>query len=203
MESSSCSGDVKDSGSLPPWEKEDIARVPHLASSSPKLSCAEREALPILWAARSNTVSGHRTGVNARTLGGTISPTPSGYDHSSDTQVSDRLPTRAAQSPSTSQDGRSPGTSQDGESWSPTNTSASDSPPTRHEISPMAGTMSSRDVNARTKSRPANGAGGSRHSRSNSTRLQRWKSSVKEMFVHHPVEVGELERIRKRHWTED
>ena len=194
MQSSPNSVLSEDRATLPPWEKEDIAQVPHLASSSPKLSCAEREALPILWAARSNTVSGNRPSANAHARSAASSPSCPAYD-AVRPQTSDRPFHRVAQSPASPQDN---------ESWYSTPTPASDSPPAKHEISPMAGTMSSRDTHVKSTTRKTNGGGmDSRHRRSNSTRLQRWGSVVKHMFIHHAAQDGELERIETRHWTDE
>ena len=196
-----------------------------MGSSSPQLSDAEREALPSLWATRSGTVRRPRVGTTSR------NPTRRDHDHavSSDQNSNSRsvkTPLTAPQPPAPYetpvyiQQGpksepnppkfvvRTPPTihalptppDSDG-SWCATSASGSISPQSKQPTSALPGTMTSRSTEGRTRSRNKTGHSG-RPSRKLS-RMQRWRSVVKEMFTHEPVDESQFEHITDCHWTDE
>ena len=204
---------------VPPWEKEDIAQVPYMDSSSPSLSDAEREALPALWAARTNTAAPARPRADTESKSATSTnygslpfseerrnpwglttpltapPPPRPYE----TPV--YIPPGTKSAPNPPSFAKPPPTPPDSESWSYTTGSTSGSPQSKQGTTALPGTMSSRNTQAKAhQPRPSVTRS---ETRKRQTRLQRWKSAFKEIFTHHSVDESQFERIQERHWTDD
>ena len=207
------------STSLPPWEKENIAQVPYMDSTSPSLSSTEREALPELWAAHTNITSQPRPKVdrdarstNNSTYRSVAYPHERGNPWGVITPVTAPPPPRPYETPIYIPPGpktapnppafvRAPPTPPDSESSSSKSESMAGSPETKTGMAVLPGTMSSRKATDRVQhGRPT---AFYEDVRRQPTRLQRWKSAFKDVFTNRSVDESQFERITERHWTDE
>lgn len=193
-----------------------MAQVPYMDSTSESLSSAEREALPSLWAARSNIVTHPKVGMDTshRNAAHTspraseecshawgvktplTAPPPPVYE----TPI--YIPPGPKSEPCPPSFVKAPPTPPDSESWSCTTTSTFGSPQLKQSPGTLPGTMSSGHAQSHTPTRTSNGPSG-RDARRRLSRMQRWKSAFKDMLTHRPVDDSNFEHIEARHWTDE
>ena len=209
-----------DYDSIPPWEKGHIAQVPYLDASSPSLSNAEREALPSLWAASTNTTTTPphpRLDTNTKTTSRTVHRSVASSDNQSNSwgvktpltappppvpyETPVYIPPGPKSEPHPPTFVKAPPTPPDSESWSYKTDSTTGSPKSNKEIEVLPGTMSAR--NTEPRAHRTRTASSTRQSRKRATRMQRWRSAFKDLFTHHLVDETDFERIEDRHWTEE
>jgi len=202
----------------PPWERPNLAQVPRLGGSEPCLSEAERSALPSLWAARSNAATRtntQRSGgsqycntpppedsshQHTGSLTGTIHTSPQPYEVSFGTPPASRSQT----SPPTNYSKELPATPPDSLSEAPcTLPGHTGSSTSKQAVKALPGTMSARNTRARTPSRARMRSSGSDRRGKGPTKMNRWKSAVREFFTKDAVDGAQFEKIEQRHWADD
>ena len=212
-------GDYHDnSTNLPPWETAQAAQVPYMDGTSPALSNAEREALPSLWATRTNgtNITHHMDNPSTRYARGRKQTSFDSSGHGNPWGVKTPLtappppepyhtPIYIPPAPKSEPHPpafvmRAPPTPPD--SVSTTTASTFDSPPSQHAVAALPGTMAARNTQTRTPTR-SRALPSVTESRKKRSRIRRWRLAFKEMFTYHPVDDSQFERIEDRHWTEE
>lgn len=206
---------------LPSWEKDHVAVVRYMESSSPELSSTEREDR------ESNTIGNDAIKVQyARKYAKFLQPpedaiTPIQVDtpltappllSASKAPVYVPPAPKTTQSPPNFVKARSPPhplpPPPDKSSLPSTAaTSASGSPQSDKAVTALPGTMSSRNARERSRAGERSGTrartGSKRAAQRKPTLVRRWKSIFKDIFTYHPVDESQFERIEDRHWTDD
>jgi len=216
------SEDHKALGHVPPWERPNLAQVPHVGGSAPCLSDAEKSALPSLWATRSNTPRGPAVRTPTQRSDGsqfrsTPPPEDSSYRHNAsmfktvhmspqpyETPASTPPAPRMQPSPPTYHSKELPATPPDSSSEASYTVATQSIPPrAEHVTHALPGTMSARNARARTPSRARLRSSGSGRRSKRPTKMDRWRSAVREFFTKDPVDGTQFERIEERHWADD
>lgn len=206
----------------PPWERQDIPRVPYMGPKSPGLNRADSSP----W----NTNSSSERRPNAKHSPGSYrqrslddgAPTSSNARNDSWETNAPPLtapprpidapyhtPLWAPSDPSTAPikhhhvvTARAPPTPPESLGTS----SAAASPPFAPAASGLPGTMSSRErTPSRSRARSSKRKDERKHEKSEPTSSfgSRFKSAFKDMFKRDPVNEGDFEHLQNRHWTEE
>jgi hypothetical protein len=198
---------TRDGANSPPWDRSPQP-VPYLDSSAPALSSTERNALPVLWAAKDNStaypvrLNSSPQPSNSSSLG---APTP--YHKQSSWSTVPRSSQEAQEYSRPSCDISLP--TSDASSRGCTCSVHPNEGLSNIEEDPepkvLPGTMASKNVHRRGRGRKSrsDGNGTTTNGQQHEALSHRLRAHLRDMFKRKPVDDSMFERIEDQHWTDD